>query len=305
MVRMPGFGLDGPWRDNPAFAYVIEDTSGLTWLTGHPDRNPLEPYSIGDPNAGVHAAQRPAAGLGTPPPHRKGVLVEARDGRCRAERRRRTVHRILRLRRIIGARRQPGPRGRPAEPLPRLGHPDEFGREDCWVAIAVGHRRSVARALSKALGDPSWAPPPACPRPPGAGANTMPVRCPGWANGAPSATATRSSESLWEAGVPVAKVMQPHRQPEIPQLKAPRNFFEAGLPPRCPRTARHSTVPIRFSAGPDRFHRSPPPAAGPAHRRSVPAALGLGARRPRRTPGRGHHRPGPRRRAKDRGYLRQ
>ena len=55
MVRMPGFGLDGPWRENPAFAYVIEDASGLTWLTGYPDRNPLEPYSLGDPNAGVHA----------------------------------------------------------------------------------------------------------------------------------------------------------------------------------------------------------------------------------------------------------
>ena len=38
MVRMPGFGLDGPWRDLPAFAFVIEDASGLTWLTGHPDR---------------------------------------------------------------------------------------------------------------------------------------------------------------------------------------------------------------------------------------------------------------------------
>ncbi len=34
MVRMPGFGLTGPWRDNPAFAFVIEDASGLSWLTG-------------------------------------------------------------------------------------------------------------------------------------------------------------------------------------------------------------------------------------------------------------------------------
>ena len=41
---MPGFGLDGPWRDNPAFAFVIEDASGLTWRTGYPDRNPLSPY---------------------------------------------------------------------------------------------------------------------------------------------------------------------------------------------------------------------------------------------------------------------
>ncbi len=55
MVRMPGFGLDGPWRDNAAFAFVIEDTSGLTWLTGHPDLRPWEPYTVGDPNAGLHA----------------------------------------------------------------------------------------------------------------------------------------------------------------------------------------------------------------------------------------------------------
>ena len=43
MMRMPGFGLDGPWRDNPAFAYVIEDAAGLSWLTGYPDQNPIEP----------------------------------------------------------------------------------------------------------------------------------------------------------------------------------------------------------------------------------------------------------------------
>ncbi|MDZ4265555.1 MAG: CoA transferase, partial [Mycobacterium sp.] len=55
MVRMPGFGLDGPWRDNPAFAYVIEAAAGISWLTGYPDLNPFEPYSVGDPNAGIHA----------------------------------------------------------------------------------------------------------------------------------------------------------------------------------------------------------------------------------------------------------
>ncbi|HEX4163266.1 MAG TPA: CoA transferase, partial [Acidimicrobiales bacterium] len=53
MVRMPGFGLDGPWRDQAAFAFVIEDASGLTWLTGHPDLLPFEPYTVGDPNAGL------------------------------------------------------------------------------------------------------------------------------------------------------------------------------------------------------------------------------------------------------------
>ena len=72
MVRMPGFGLDGPWRDNPAFAYVIEAASGISWLTGYPDRNPYEPYSVGDPNAGHPRAQRAAARAGASPPDRRG-----------------------------------------------------------------------------------------------------------------------------------------------------------------------------------------------------------------------------------------
>ena len=77
MVRMPGFGLDGPWRDNPAFAFVIEDAAGLTWLTGYPDANPVSPYCVGDSNAGLHAL----CGLLLALEHRRrtgeGVLVEA------------------------------------------------------------------------------------------------------------------------------------------------------------------------------------------------------------------------------------
>ena len=81
LLRMPGFGLDGPWRDNPAFAYAIEAAAGLSWLTGYPDRNPYEPYSIGDPNAGVHALN----GLLLALEHRRrtgeGVLRGSGDGR--------------------------------------------------------------------------------------------------------------------------------------------------------------------------------------------------------------------------------
>src|SRR3546814_17517015 len=74
---MPGFGLDGPWRDNPAFAFVIEDAAGLTWMTGHPDQNPVSPYCVGDSNAGLHAV----AGLLVALEHRRrtgeGPLVAA------------------------------------------------------------------------------------------------------------------------------------------------------------------------------------------------------------------------------------
>lgn len=55
MVRIPGFGLEGPWRDHAGFAQTMEQVSGMGWLTGYPDRNPLVRTTC-DPAAGVHAA---------------------------------------------------------------------------------------------------------------------------------------------------------------------------------------------------------------------------------------------------------
>lgn len=79
-------------------------------------------------------------------------------------------------------------------------------------------------------------------------------------------------ECLWAAGVPVAKVLQPHRQTDIPQLQF-RGFFEdVGHPVN--NTAAHSTVPVRFSAGPDRFHLKPAPLLG-QHHHELLAEIGL------------------------------
>jgi crotonobetainyl-CoA:carnitine CoA-transferase CaiB-like acyl-CoA transferase len=55
MMRMPGFGLDGPWRDRPGFAQTMEQASGMAWITGHPDGDPVLPNGVGDPIAGLHA----------------------------------------------------------------------------------------------------------------------------------------------------------------------------------------------------------------------------------------------------------
>jgi crotonobetainyl-CoA:carnitine CoA-transferase CaiB-like acyl-CoA transferase len=56
MMRMPAFGLSGPWRDNTGFAQTMEQLSGLAWLTGHPDDQPRIPRGPCDPIAGMHAA---------------------------------------------------------------------------------------------------------------------------------------------------------------------------------------------------------------------------------------------------------
>ena len=55
MVRMPGFGLVGPWRDYVGWAMVIEQATGMASVTGPPDR-PMHPGGLADPVIGMHAA---------------------------------------------------------------------------------------------------------------------------------------------------------------------------------------------------------------------------------------------------------
>ena len=269
MVRMPGFGLDGPWRDKPAFAFVIEDASGLTWLTGHPDQNPVEPYAVGDPNAGVHALNALLLAL----EHRRrtgeGVLVEAAmvDAALNV-----AAEQVIEHSAYGTLLQRDGNRGPTAAPqnLYRTGELDEFGRPDDWVAIAVATDEQWA-TLVAALGHPGL----------GDGRagdrhgrrrhhDEIDEHLSRWCG---TRTGDEIVETLWEAGVPVAKVMQPHRVADLPQL-VHRGFFEQVDHPVNP-TARHSTLPMRISTGPKRFHQTPAPLLG-QHNREVLSGLGLG-----------------------------
>jgi len=55
-VRMPAFGLDGPWRDHVGFAQTMEQITGLAWVTGHLDDQPRIMRGPCDPLAGGHGA---------------------------------------------------------------------------------------------------------------------------------------------------------------------------------------------------------------------------------------------------------
>ena len=55
LVRMPAFGLSGPWRDRVGFAMTIEQASGLAWVTGFPEREPVVPRGVCDPVGGMTA----------------------------------------------------------------------------------------------------------------------------------------------------------------------------------------------------------------------------------------------------------
>jgi crotonobetainyl-CoA:carnitine CoA-transferase CaiB-like acyl-CoA transferase len=269
MVRMPGFGLDGPWRDNPAFGYVIEAAAGISWLTGYPDRNPYEPYSIGDPNAGIHAFNALLLAL----EHRRrtgeGSMVEAAmvDAAINV-----AAEQVIEFSAYGALLERAGNRGPTAAPqnLYRTNEIDEFGRLDCWVALAVATDEQWL-ALREAIGRPNWAMDPS-------------VSTAAWrreqhdiidehlADWCAQRTGDEIVERLWDAGVPVGKVMQPHRQTELPQLAFRRFFEDVGHPVNAP--TKHSTLPFKLSRGPDRMHARPAPLLG-EHNRELLSELGL------------------------------
>ncbi|WP_419918167.1 CaiB/BaiF CoA transferase family protein [Candidatus Poriferisocius sp.] len=77
MVRMPAFGLDGPWRDRVGFAQTMEQVSGMCWLSGYPDTSPQLARGPSDPLAGLHAAYAVICGLHARERTGRGSFVEA------------------------------------------------------------------------------------------------------------------------------------------------------------------------------------------------------------------------------------
>ena len=77
MVRMPAFGLDGPWRNRVGFAQTMEQVSGMCWLSGYPDTAPQLARGPSDPLAGLHAAYAVIGGLHARERTGLGSFVEA------------------------------------------------------------------------------------------------------------------------------------------------------------------------------------------------------------------------------------
>jgi len=64
ILRVTGFGQDGPYRNHPGFARLFEAYGGLTYITGEAEGPPLHPgYPIGDPIGGAFGALGVVAAL--------------------------------------------------------------------------------------------------------------------------------------------------------------------------------------------------------------------------------------------------
>ncbi len=77
LVRISGFGQDGPYRDRPGYGSTGESMGGLRYVTGFPDRPPLKMgISIGDAVAALYATIGTLAALRRRGATGRGELVD-------------------------------------------------------------------------------------------------------------------------------------------------------------------------------------------------------------------------------------
>jgi len=76
LLRMPAFGLDGPWKDRAGWASNVEQVSGLSWTTGYDEDFPVIVRAACDPVGGQHGVFALLLGLETRRRTGRGQLIE-------------------------------------------------------------------------------------------------------------------------------------------------------------------------------------------------------------------------------------
>jgi crotonobetainyl-CoA:carnitine CoA-transferase CaiB-like acyl-CoA transferase len=268
----PAYGLHGPWRDRTGYAVSLESATGMTWVTGFPDDDPVAPGNPGDPLAGAHATVALLLAL----EHRRrtgeGMLVEASMAGAALNITAEQVVEYSAYGRLLQRQGNRGPAAAPQNAY-LSADADGKGRRDRWVAIAVETDGQWA-ALARALGDPGWAKDPRLSSASGrrAAADQLDEHLTTWCGERGS---DEIIQRLWDAGVPAGKVLLPHEQRDAPQLSG-RGFFEALTHPVTGDTF-YSRFPVHFSAGRNRLHRRPAPLLGQHNTEVLGGWLGLSA----------------------------
>jgi crotonobetainyl-CoA:carnitine CoA-transferase CaiB-like acyl-CoA transferase len=268
MMRMPAFGLSGPWRDHPGFAQTMEQLSGLAWVTGHADDQPRIPRGPCDPLAGMHGAfallvalaERAVSGHGH---HVESTMVESALNVA--------AEQVVEWSAYENLMQREGNRSALAAPqglYPCAG--GQPGAEQ-WLALSVA-TDAQWRALCSALGDPAWALDSALETRAGRRDvhEAIDERLRDWTLGRERADVVAELRDL---GVPASEVADPCRLLETnPQLRS-RGYFEAPEHPIVGPMPLPS-LPFRY-AGVDRWLRMPAPTLGQHNERVLCGTLGL------------------------------
>jgi crotonobetainyl-CoA:carnitine CoA-transferase CaiB-like acyl-CoA transferase len=263
LVRMPAFGLSGPWRDHVGFAQTMEQISGLAWLTGHPHDQPRIQRGPCDPLAGTHAAFATLVALAERDRTGTGHLVECAmvEGALNA-----AAEQIVEHGAHDVVLQREGNRAPHAAPQNLYAC---RGREQ-WLALAI-ESDAQWRALVACLGDPDWAKDQDLAHHAGRRArhDQLDAELARWAAGR---ELDPTVAELLAAGVPAAPVVDPRTTHRHPQLAA-RGFYEVlthpvvGTHPVCAPPFRYRSVA--------RWLQSPAPTLGEHNREVLGGLLGL------------------------------
>jgi crotonobetainyl-CoA:carnitine CoA-transferase CaiB-like acyl-CoA transferase len=262
MVRMPGFGLEGPWRDYVGWALNIEQVSGMSAATGYADGPPCNVQGPADPIVGVHAGVALLAALEYRRRTGEGRLIEVAQIEVAAAV---TAEPVIEysMNGILRPRDGNRQRGYCQGVYPT-------DADDVWVALSVRDDHDWS-ALVDAMG------------------RAGPLEDERFATGDRRAAAhdafdrvvaawTRTQSSanivaaLQERDVAAEEVIKPEGMYDVPQLDA-RRYYEDY---QRPITGRHRYPgwPFRITPGPARHHRFAPPTLG-QHNDEILSGLGL------------------------------
>lgn len=248
VVRMPAFGLDGPWRDRVGFAQTMEQVSGMAWLTGFADGAPVIPRGACDPLAGLHALAALLVALEHRRRTGRGQLVEA----TMVEAALNAASELVLEHGAYGARLardgNRGPAGAPQNLYACRG-------KDVWLALSVTSDAEWAR-LVDALGAPAWACDPSLTSAAARRARHDEIdrELAAWTE---EQNVDAAVDALLARGVPAAVVQPAARLAGNEQLRA-RRFFES-VAHGIVGTHEYPTLAVRFGAGAaPRYERAAP-----------------------------------------------
>ncbi len=251
VVRMPAFGLDGPWRDRVGFAQTMEQLTGMAWLTGFADGPPVLPRGPCDPLAGLHALVALLVALEHRARTGRGQLVEATMVEA-------ALNAAAELVLEHGAYGAPLTRDGNRGPVAAPQNLYVCRGEDRWLALAVTND-SQWRALVSVMGDPSWARDTALASAAGRRAHHDRIDA-GIGAWCADRDAEAVAEELIARGIPAAPVLPAARLDDNPHLRA-RGFFETVVHPVVGSHV-HPALPLHLASHRSRWYTRPAPTLG-------------------------------------------